>query len=317
MRKVCLTGATGFIGSSLYQVLSEKYHTLTITRDEIADLSDHRALSHRHRKDIVDKLTGCHAVFHLASIVHQANLSSPKQIRSAYDVNCQLTQRLVALSALCGVGKFIFTSSLSVYDHDVDEVIDESSKLGPCSVYGITKLLAEQMIVSSCASFNMDWVIFRLPLVYGPNAPGNFQNLVHLLAHSPLVPFANIHSEKSLLALPNLLSALLHSVESNKTNNQIFVLSDQSDLTFSELCHLCLAGLGRSPKHLVALSPRILSAIGAFPVFAPTIRKILSSMKVDSSKFTSMTDWSPPISPIEFIPLSASMYLTRLRSDCA
>ena len=76
---------------------------------------------------------------------------------------------------------------------------------------------------SSLASELTDFVIFRLPLVYGPGCVGNFQRLLRFVRSSPINPFCLFTQRRSFLAVQNLCSAFLLSLDNSSVLNQTFL----------------------------------------------------------------------------------------------
>src|SRR5690606_21747839 len=73
----------------------------------------------------------------------------------------------------------IFISSVAVYGRESGIDISEATVPHPNTPYGKTKLCAENMILDWCATQNISGLILRLPLVAGPNPPGNLRTMVH------------------------------------------------------------------------------------------------------------------------------------------
>ena len=72
----------------------------------------------------------------------------------------------------------------------------------------------------------MEVVIIRLPLVYRRNTPGNFGNLVKWMKKSIPLSFGDIHNQRSLVELDNLVDFITLCADrekSPKAANQLFL----------------------------------------------------------------------------------------------
>jgi nucleoside-diphosphate-sugar epimerase len=182
MARILITGAAGFIGSSLAERLLDDGH-LVIGLDAFIPYYP-RALKERNLHTAQGKpgytflevdlrtapleeiLDGVDTVVHLAAM---AGLVRSWQIFDEY-VRCNVnaTQRLLAAIASKGVHapRLIHASTSSVYGRFATG--DENAPCAPVSPYGITKLAAENLVWAYAGEFNLRATVMRLFSVYGP-----------------------------------------------------------------------------------------------------------------------------------------------------
>lgn len=140
-------------------------------------------------------------------------------------------------------------------------------------------------------------VIIRPPLVYGPNAPGNFGTLVNVLRRGVPLPLGSIHNKRSFVALDNLVSFITLCADrsqSLKAANQVFLISDGEDVSTTQLLRKVAAALGKKPWLLpfpVSLMSFVAKLIGKVDV----ANRLFSSLLVDSSKARDLLGWQPVI----------------------
>ena len=180
MKKILITGASGFIGGFLVEeALRRKYKVFAgirstssrnyLTHPDIkflnADLSDKNVLLDKLK--IYDKFD---------YVIHNAGITKALKKKDFDKVNLQNTKNLIeALKETNGIpDKFIYISSLEAYgpgNKDTLEPIKESDEAKPISKYGESKLKAEKYIKSL---ENFPYLVFRPTGVYGPREKDYF-----------------------------------------------------------------------------------------------------------------------------------------------
>ena len=167
-KKVLVTGCSGFIGSALCKrLIHDGYEVFGIDRKPCSFLDgvhfNQLCLNSMNRWDIP---SGVEIVFHLAGKtgVRKSNIDFKNYL---WD-NVLATKRLLDCLPTTDVKKFIYTSSSSVYgDRGHDAPFKEEDKTNPKSPYGMTKLMAENLIQYYMDIYDMDYVISRQHTCYG------------------------------------------------------------------------------------------------------------------------------------------------------
>jgi len=125
---------------------------------------------------VVQSMRGCDAVVHLAAIVGDPACEENKQL--AVEVNRAATRMLVDVARGCGVRRFIFASSCSVYGAS-EFCLDESSALNPLSVYAQTKVDSENILLAA-KSESLGPTVLRLGTLFGLSPRMRFDLVVNL-----------------------------------------------------------------------------------------------------------------------------------------
>jgi UDP-glucose 4-epimerase len=182
-----ITGAAGFLGSALANVLAKEGHQVR----GIDDLStgDPQALSpdvHFTRGDVADRpklwtlLQEVDCVYHLA-----ARVSVPESIlypREYNEVNVGGTVCLMEAMRDVGVKRVVFASSGAVYGNQEIQPLTEEQAPRPSSPYAVSKVAAEYYIRTIGELWGIETVCLRIFNAYGPGQ--------HLpAANPPVIPY--------------------------------------------------------------------------------------------------------------------------------
>ena len=208
MKRILITGANSYIGTSFEQYIKENYP------DEYC-------------VDTVDMIDGTwrekdfslyDAVFHVAGIAQSDNgkISEEKE-KLYYAVNRDLTVETAEKAKADGVGQFIFMSSAIVYGDSApigkSKRITKESPLSPANCYGDSKVQAEKGIQTLDAS-DFRIVILRPPMIYGKGSRGNYPLLAKLAKKMPFFPY--VKNERSMLYIGNLCEFVRLMVENDE-----------------------------------------------------------------------------------------------------
>ena len=129
--------------------------------------------------------------------------------------------------------RFIFISSIKVNGEGtaLGKPYTADDHPNPRDPYGVSKLEAEQGLLSLAAETGMEVVIIRPVLVYGPGVKANFLSMMSWLDRGIPLPFGAIHNRRSLVALDNLVSLIVTCIAHPAAANQVFLVSDGEDLS--------------------------------------------------------------------------------------
>ena len=192
MSRILITGASGFVGQALVQYLTQAGHEVrAVTRQPVPGFtgSETCLIDDLVTADWPVLLKDIEQVVHLAARVHQVQETSAEPLAEFRRINRDATEVLAAAALQAGVRRFVFISSVkAAVDSTGIQPIDENFPANPQSHYGISKLEAEQTLLSLVGNTGFEPVILRLPLIYGPGAKGNLQSLFRIMKAGMVLP---------------------------------------------------------------------------------------------------------------------------------
>jgi nucleoside-diphosphate-sugar epimerase len=193
--KVFVTGVHGYIGAVLAPYLIERGMTVVgldvgYYRDGwlFSDNSAMRVQPFALNKDLRDialeDLEGCEAVAHLAELSNDPlGQNNP---RVTHEINHQGSLTLARLARRAGIGRFVYTSSCSVYGAGTGDFLDESATPNPQTAYAECKVLVERD-VGALAGADFCPVFLRNATAYGASPRMRFDivlNDLSAMAHT-------------------------------------------------------------------------------------------------------------------------------------
>lgn len=295
---VAVTGASGFVGRKLVSELIKNHNLIALSRNErqfcdgvtcinVGQFSGNTNLS--------SVLEGVDVVVHLAAKAHDSTKESLTSLKPFKAVNIDFSVNLIKEAVNSGVKRFIYVSSIGVLGNKNSKPFKCKDSPAPIEPYAQSKLQAEIALKAVADKANIELVIIRPPLVYGPNAPGNFGTLLRLTKLNAPLPFGSIDNKRSFIYLDNLVDFISLCVCSPDAANNTFLVSDKETVSTPELFIKLIKASGKRPKVFrfpTKLLKLILLLIGKQDAYS----KLTSSLTVDIVHTTKVLNWKPPIS---------------------
>lgn len=173
MKRVLLTGATGFIGRHVLPRLRQsgyEVHAVSSSRRERGD-----PLNHWHRVDLFQ----AHEVQRLLSGVRPTHLvhlawnvepgafwTSPENLRWV-----AASLELVRAFAECGGHRAVFAGTCAEYDWTSGLCTEQESPLVPATLYGACKHGLQQILTAYASEADLSVAWARIFFLYGPHEP--------------------------------------------------------------------------------------------------------------------------------------------------
>jgi nucleoside-diphosphate-sugar epimerase len=297
LKKVLVTGANGFLGRAISAALLEQgFDVLCATRSPY-QLDGAKTIiisALEEQTDWAEYLAGVDCVIHTAARVHIARDTAQDSYDEFQKVNVIGTLNLAQQAAQCGVGRFIFISSIGVNGKQNTIPFLETDKPNPQGSYAISKQEAEQELLSLAKNTGLQVVIIRPPLVYGDKAPGNFGSLVRWVSRGVPLPLGAVNNKRSFVALDNLVSFIVHCISHPKAANEIFLISDGEDVSTKELIKRTAKAFGK--RSMLVPAPVSLMEFAAKLIGKEELAtRLFGPLQVDSTKARELLGWKPVI----------------------
>ena len=308
MKKICITGANGFIGKTLYKSLkAPDNHIRGFVRDMDLDNNfsetEHISTGNISSKtNWKDHLNGFDYIIHCAGLTHQ--MSSIKDINVYNLVNTEGTKRLAEHAVEAGIKRLVFLSSVKVNGESTHQITKQKFSYkdmsNPKDLYATSKLEAEKGLWEISSRTGLEVVVVRLPLVYGYGVKGNLARLIKLVRLGIPLPLGLIKNQRSMIGIDNLIDLLIRCIDHPEANGKTFLASDEEDLSTPELIKLIASSMGKK-ANLFPFPISILKFLGSVLGKREEINRLAGSLRIDNSYTKQILNWTPPVSVEEGI----------------
>lgn len=293
--KTLITGATGFIGSLLFERLNSSGGSIVGTARN--SRGESILAMQLDSKDWTPLLNDVDTVIHCAAIAHVPESDDEEFASQVREYNVVASQRLAKQAKEKGVKRFIFLSSVKAMGESTasGEAYTNQSEYAPDGLYGESKRDAELALKKELIGSNTDLVIVRPPLVYGSGVKGNFKALMSLAQKNALLPFGSVKNKRSLVSLENLVSLIITCVKHPQPLNETFLVSDDYDVSTKELFEILTRAYGKKPK--LWACPVGLMRLGATILGKKAIAdRLFGNLQLDITHTKKTLNWEPPVS---------------------
>lgn len=249
MTKVLVTGATGFLGSSLVEKLCRSgYHVRAALRDSTQPISrslnvETVVVDIRDAKKVQEIADGCEAIVHLAAKVHAIDDFGAETDYEA--VNVEGTRHILDAAVKSGVNRIVFASSVKVFGEETRGCADETQAPDPQTAYSRSKWRAEQLVSEYAERHGLTAVSLRLPMVYGQTRNGNLYRMMEAIDQGRFPALPRLSAVRSLLHVENFVQAVLLCLRVPCFNRAAYIVTDTEPYCVTDLYDWLRAGLGK------------------------------------------------------------------------
>lgn len=313
--KVLVTGITGFIG----RAVARSMHSAGWTVVGQSYQSDSREFP--IEKLPISSKTDWMTLLHDVDLVIHCAACAPRKgvdlnLNDYLETNTKGTQELARQAVVSGVKRFIFISSVKVNGEtsQVGHPINLESIAAPEDNYGISKDKAERALLEINRETDMEVIIVRPPLVYGPGVNSNFSTLLKLVAQKVPLPLGAVSNKRSLVFIDNLVDLIVTLATHADVSGKTFFVSDDHDVSTTEL--LRSIGLAMNTRaRLLPIPTPLMIGLCRLMGRNNISDKLLRSLQVNITSTKVDLGWCPPVTFEQGIAITVNDYLARTKQD--
>ena len=287
--KILLTGAQGYLGSYIYSELISYNEVKTLGRsncDYNIDL--------KNTNFLINEDFDC--IIHCAGLAHvQPNGNFVNGAKKFLDTNVLGTINLLSqFRDSKKLTNFILISSVSVYGVDNGEMLSEMQNTNPTEPYGYSKLLQELIVTEWCVKKKVTLSIFRLPLVVGKNAPGNFGSLINAIKSNSFFNVSGVLTRKSMVLAQDIAKNILMSIDIGGVYNLTDGDNPEIKYLVNEIGARYKVKVISVPYFILYLIAKIGDiSLGLIPLNTYKFHKLTKSLTFSDEKAQVKIGWNP------------------------
>jgi nucleoside-diphosphate-sugar epimerase len=221
MTRICITGASGFIG----RTLAEHWRASgaeVVGIDRVADPKRGVLAGDVSRPGLWQRAAeGCDVLVHTAALV-----GMPSDESGFWEVNVRGTRLALEAGRDAGVPRFVHLSSVVTFGFDFPDGVDERWPVKPAGVaYIDTKIASEQVVLQAHAAGEAQVTVVRPGDVYGPGSRPWTVLPVELLKARRLVLPARGRGIHSPVYVDDLVAGIISAATTDAAAGQVVILS--------------------------------------------------------------------------------------------
>jgi UDP-glucose 4-epimerase len=314
MKNYCLvTGATGFLGRSLVNLLrTQGYRVRILTRDASAATG----LWSDESVDVVVgqwgnnpnlyayALENIDTVFHLAGLAHTD--TSDDQFRL---INCDASLALAQQAEKMGVNRFVYVSSTKAMADPLHGKRDESWTNWPTDPYGYWKRMAEKRLLEEINIPHLS--VIRPCLIYGSGVKGNLLSMLQAIQKGYFPPLPATLAERSMVEVNDVARALLLLAFNTDANKKVFIAADGQAYTADGIYRAMRQALGlpMARWHVPLVCLRAMGVVGSglsqlwpqCPINSNSINKLIAPAAYSAANLCNL-GWQPTVTLYDVLP---------------
>uniref|UniRef100_UPI00404858BA NAD-dependent epimerase/dehydratase family protein n=1 Tax=Algoriphagus sp. TaxID=1872435 RepID=UPI00404858BA len=283
MKSIFLTGSSGFVGKNLIAWLSNSFYFFRFQKGTIPKIE----------QDIV---------IHLAGKSH--DLKKVSNFSDYYHSNTELTKFIFDAFLASEAKVFIFLSSVKAVSDEIDVELTEVCIPNPKTLYGKSKLLAEQYILSKKIPDSKRIYILRPCIIHGSFNKGNLNNLFKYISLGFPWLLGSFDNLRSYCSIENLIFVIKKLIQHKEIPSGIYNIADDEPISTNELISIMFESQNIKPR-IFYIPKRFIMSIAKignffnFPLNEENLHKLTSSYIVSNDKIKRALRSSLPVSSKE------------------
>lgn len=313
-KRAFITGATGFVGGALAEQLSASgWELVALVRGRsdwarLKELGAILVIGELSTSDtFAESLKGCSVVFHCAGLTGVSHT-----INAFHQVISVGTHNLLDVSIAAGVERFVFVSSIVVYElNSAVQIYNESQPVLSSSVdpYGRAKVEAETACMNANHRGDISVRIVRPVFIYGPGdrRGGFLPEIASMIKNRKLRLMDGGDNPIPLIYISDLVDLLILCAESDQGHGQIYNASSEDSPAWRQLVdHICEEFQLKPPKSvnskIIYLLASLLETaaniklIRTLPMSKAVVKLLSLKLQFPSAKACQQLGYQPKVS---------------------
>jgi nucleoside-diphosphate-sugar epimerase len=297
--RVLVTGAGGFVGSSLCAALAERgWQVIAASRRPMAAGLAHGTVNMclpllSNEAQWQSALKSVHCVVHLAAHVHVMGPSGGAEA-AFHEINVRGTAFVAEQAERASVRRIVFVSTVKVNGEGGAARYRAEDVPHPSDAYARSKFEAEQVLHALSRRSGVETAIVRPPLIYGPGVGANFRRLMQLADRGVPLPLGSIDNRRSLVSIWNLNDFIEVCMTHPDADGETWLVSDGQDVSTPELMRKIARLMGRRDR-LFAFPPALLRWMAGIAGMGGEMSRLCDSLTVDSTPAAERLRWKPAV----------------------
>jgi 2-alkyl-3-oxoalkanoate reductase len=244
---VLVTGAAGFLGSHLTELLVERGERprVLIRPGEIVGTSNVDV----RRGDVADAAVLARALKGVDRVLHCAARTGPWGPEAEYErTNVRGLETLVRAALAAGVRRVVHVSSITVHGNDVGGTANECSGLrGEPNPYSRSKVAGELLLQRMIREEGAPVTVVRPGWIYGPGDNASFARFAGMIEQGRMIVVGRGHNHVPLIYVGDVARGILLASESPEAVGRCYLLVNDEPVTQREFLDAIAAELGAPP----------------------------------------------------------------------
>lgn len=296
MKKIIITGATGFVGSHLTELCVEKGYNVTAFDRYNPNHNLGWLENSKYKKDInfifadirdydsvLKSMKGCNIVLHLAALIGipYSYISPLAYLKT----NVEGTYNVLESSKNLDLEQTIITSTSEIYGSAKYTPIDEKHPVFSQSPYSASKISADQLSLSYWNSFRLPIKIIRPFNIFGPRQSSRavIPSIIIQALNNKEINLGNLEPSRDFTFVTDTCNAYLEIIKIEKLFGDVVNVGSKNEYKIGDLAKMILTKLN-SKATIVEDKKRIRSRTSE-----------VKQLVCDNTKILANSDWKPKV----------------------
>lgn len=305
-KHILVTGSPGWLGTRLVEVLMKQNKDVRcLVQHGVDSCHVERIGAKVVWGDIRDKYSLLNVTKNIETVYHCAGVIHPEKVSDFYEINVGGTYNLLEVSVSSNVKRFIYVSSNSAQGfNDNNNKMTEEQRCNPESRYGKSKLQAERIVNQFNQDFNIETIIVRPTMYYGPRQPIRHTKMMRMIKYGRPPVFGGGRVLRSLTYIDNLVDALILAGASDISGETYWIADEKVHTWIDYLDTIAkVMNVDLNPRYLpmwlgktCELADKVLQLLHLYSINLHVAGELTRNIVCDISKAKRELNYNPKIS---------------------